>query len=315
MPRLSTFGAASYRAWINEGGGCTPCVNSGYRFPLLIPQPADNYTLTQLGTAQTGPHAWTVDTGYIKYLINGQGKGVFGRGIAGDTSPSLFMLLYDSSGTGNYTYNLHDDCFQPGTPHEMGGVFVDGSLALGGGNEPGGPAGSANGTVRSWQMSDGRIVVLMGNTNAGHAVFQYHSCPGQSIVRMHMSYTNSTSSPHSIKFQRGGDPDFGQYPTNNGRGISPVPATNVVYSIDPGENRSVSVYTPGNGFTVNSSISAMWPVYDPNQVLSGEAPATQGDYSIYNAWDAGTVAPGQTVYVTCFYILGIGLGAFPSYIC
>lgn len=316
MPRMSTFSAASYRAWINQAGGCTPCVNSGYKFPLLIPTSDDGYTLSQLGAAQTGAYGWKIDTGYIKYLINGQGRGIFGKGIAGNTSENLYMLLYDPYGNGNYSYGLHDDCFQPGTPHEMGGVFVDGILAMGGGNEPtSGLAGVANGTVRSWQMRDGRIVVLMGDTNYGHSVFQYHSCPGQSIVRMHMSYTNTTSASHTVKMQRGGDPDFGQFPTNNGRGISPVPAPNVVYSIDPTQNRSVAIYTPGNGFTVNSSIETSWPLYNPNRVLQGASPTETGDYSIYNAWDLGTVAPGQTVYVTCFYIVGIGLTDFPTYIC
>lgn len=315
MPRLSTFSAASYRAWINQMEN--HCANSGYQFPLLIPKAIDNYTLSELGVAQTGAYPWSIDTGYIKYLINGQGRGVFGRGIDGNTSSSLYMLLYDPTGAGNYTYGLHDDCFQPGTPHEMGGVFVDGVFALGGGNEPStNKAGSANGTVRSWQMPDGRIVVLMGNqTNFGHAVFQYYSRPGESIVRMHMSYTNTTTASHTVKMQRGGDPDFGQFPTNNGRGISPVPATNVVYSVDPIQNRTLAIYTPGNGYTVNSSIEDTWPLYNPDRVLLGSAPTAQGDYSIYNAWNIGTVAPGQTVFVTCFYIVGIGLDEFPKYIC
>ena len=315
MPRLATFSAASYRAWLNIQGGECNCLNKGYKFPLLIPKASDGYTLSQLGTAQLGAYPWTIDTGYIKYLINGQGRGVFGKGVLGDTSPSLYMLLYDPTGAGNYTYNLHDDCFQPGTPHEMGAVFVDNVFALGGGNEAPDKVGTANGTVRSWQMSDGRIVVLMGNTAYGHAVFQYYSCPGTSIVRMHMSYTNTTSASHTVKMQRGGDPDFGQFPTTNGRGIAPASPTNVVYSVDPVQNRTLAIYSSGNGYTMNSSIEDNWPLYNPGEVLQGTAPTTSGDYSIYNAWDLGTVAPGQTVFVTCFYIVGVGLTAFPTYFC
>lgn len=314
MPRMSTFSAASYRAWINLQDDCN-CLNAGYKFPLLVPKESDNYTLTQLGTAQTGAYAWTIDTGYIKYLINGQGRGVFGRGVVGDTSSNLYMLLYDPTGNGNYTYSLHDDCFQPGTPHEMGAVFVDNNFALGGGNEAPDKVGFANGTVRSWQMNDGRIVVLMGNNIYGHAVFQYYSCPKTSIVRMHMSYTNTTPVSHSIKMQRGGDPDFGQFPTTNKRGLAPAAATNAVYSVDPIQNRTLVIYTPGNGYTTNSSIESAWPLYDANKVLQGAEPLDQSDYSIYNAWDLGTVAPGQTVYVTCYYVVGIGLTEFPNYFC
>lgn len=314
MPRLATFSAASYRAWIG-GAVNTHCANSGYTFPLLIPQSSDGYTLSQLGTAQIGPYSWSINTGYIKYLINGQGKGVFGKGIVGETSPSLYMLLYDPTGLGNYSYSLHDDCFQPGTPHEMAGIWVDGTLAMGGGNEPGSPAGAANGTVRSWQMSDGRIVVEMGNQNTyGHGVFQYFSYPNESIVRMQMSYTNTTSSSHTVKMQRGGDPDWGQFPTTNGKGINPVPASNVVYATDTIGNRTVSLYTPGNGFTENSAIIADWPLYNPDTVLTGVNDGSSGDFSIYTAWNLGTVNPGQTVYVTCFYIVG-PLSSFPGYIC
>jgi hypothetical protein len=281
---------------------------------LLIPEASDGYTLSQLGTPQLNAYAWDIDTGFIKYLINGQGRGVFGTGEFGDTSPSRYMLLYDPTGTGSYTYDNFDDCFQPGTPHEMGIFKVDNSVLLGGGNEQAGGT-LVNNTVRSWQVSDGRIVVLMGGTTYGHAVFQYFSYPGESMVRMQMSYTNTTATNHTLLAQRGGDCDFDGYPTTNGRGINPVAPNNVAYSI--GEyysNKSVCVYTPGNGFTCNTSIISNWPLYNPNIVLTG-VNARDGDWSAYAAWNLGTVSPGQTVYVTCFYIVGLGLSAFPAYIC
>lgn len=316
MPRVSTFSAASYRQWI--GSNLNPnshCANSGYTFPLLVPNVSDGYTLSQLGTAQTGAHGWHIDTGYIKYLINGQGKGVFGNGTNLATSPTTYMLLYDRTGTSNYTYSYYSDCFQPGCPHEMAGIFVDSVLALGGGNEPGAPAGVANGTVRSWQEPDGRIVVLMGNAATyGHAVFQYFSYPGESIVRMQMSYTNTTSSSHTVQLQRGGDPDWDLFPTYNGRGTAPVPATNTVWSTGQITSNTVSLYAPAASYTTNTSVSAIWPLYNPTPVLAGSN-AGNGDCSIYSAWNVGTVAPGNTIYVNCFYIVGVGLTSFPSYIC
>ena len=316
MPRIATFSAASYRQWVGGLNPNTHCANSGYTFPLLIPSSVDGYTLSQLGTAQLGAHSWNIDTGYIKYLINGQGKGVFGTGVVAPTSPSTYMLLYDNTGQGNYTYGYYDDCFQPGTPHEMCGIFVDGVLALGGGNEPEAPTGVANNTVRSWQMPDGRIVVLMGNASTyGHAVFQYFSYPGESIVRMQMSYTNTTSNSHSVQIQRGGDPDWDEFPTINGQGIIPVPTTNVVYSSGQLTDNTISMYTPGNGYTCNTKVSATWPLYNPTSVLAGGNDGSPADNAIYDAWNIGTVAPGATVYVTCFYIIGVGLSSFPSYIC
>jgi len=313
MSRLATFSADSYRAWLDIPVPNTHCANSGYTFPLLIPSATDGYTLSQLGTAQLGAYSWVLDTGYIKYLINGQGRGVFGTGIYGPTSPSQFMLLYDPTGLGNYSYGLYDDCFQPGTPHEMGIFQVDNAVLLGGGNEQAGGT-LVNNTVRSWQEPDGRIVVLMGGTTYGHAVFQYFSYPGESIVRMQMSYTNTTATSHTLLAQRGGDCDFDQFPTSNGRGISPTAPSNVAFSIGEVSGKSVCVYTPGNGFTCNTSIISAWPLYNPATVLTGQNSGT-GDYSAYTAWDLGTVAPGQTVYVTCFYIVGLGLTAFPTYIC
>lgn len=316
MPRISTFSAASYRQWVGQGNPNTHCANSGYTFPTLIPNVSDGYTLSQLGTAQTGAYSWNIDTGYIKYLINGQGKGVFGTGVAGPTTPSRYMLVFDPTGTGNYIYQDFYDCLQSGSPHEMCGIFVDGVLALGGGNEPGAPTGSANSTVRSWQVSDGRIVVLMGNASTyGHAVFQYFSYPGESIVRMQMSYTNTTSSSHTVQIQRGGDPDWDQYPTYNGQGTLPVPTTNTVWSSGQLSNNTISMYTSGNGYTCNTKVSAAWPLYNPTAVLAGGNDGSPGDYSIYDAWNIGTVAPGATVTVNCYYIIGVGLASFPSYIC
>lgn len=313
MSRLGTFSANSYRAWLDIPVPNTQCANSGYIFPELIPNSSDGYTLSQLGTPQLGSYAWTLDTGYIKYLINGQGRGVFGTGEYGNTSPSRFMLLYDPTGRGMYTYGEYDDCFQSGTPHEMGMFQVDSSVLLGGGNEAAGGV-LVNNTIRSWQMEDGRIVVLMGGTTYGHAVFQYFSYPGESIVRMQMSYTNTTATSHTLFAQRGGDCDFDNFPTINDRGIPPTAPNNVAYSIGQYSNKSVCVYTPGNGFIHNTAIIRDWPLYNPSIVLTGENDGN-GDRAAYAAWNLGTIPSGQTVYVTCFYIVGIGLSAFPTYIC
>lgn len=314
MSRVGTFSAGSYRAWLDPSASDTSCANSGYTFPLLVPDVSDGYTLSQLGTPQLNAYPWEIDTGFIKYLINGQGRGVFGTGEVGDTSPSRYMLLYDPTGTSSYTYSNFDDCFQTGTPHEMGIFEVDNSVLLGGGNEQAGGT-LVNNTVRSWQVSDGRIVVLMGGTTYGHAVFQYFSYPGESMVRMQMSYTNTTATSHTLLAQRGGDCDFDGFPTTNGRGINPVAPNNVAYSAGGyGSGKSVCVYTPGNGFTCNTAIIAAWPLYNPATVLTGVNYGF-GDFSAYNAWNLGTVSPGQTVYVTCFYIVGLGLSAFPAYIC
>lgn len=315
MPRTGTYSAASYRQWIGGAQPVNRCASSGYTFPLLIPNASDGYTLSELGSAQIGSYPWSIDTGYIKYLINGQGKGIFGTGESGSTSPSRYMLLYDPKGNSGYTYNYYDDCFQPGNPHEMGGIWVDGTLALGGGNEPGAPTGVANSTVRSWQLPNGNIVVLMGNTSWGHAVFQYFSYPGESMVRMQMSYTNTTSVSHNITIQRGGDPDWDQFPSYLGRGTPPVPSSNTVYSSAQVTARTISIYNPGNGYFTNTGIPDYWPLYNPNAILAGPNASSYADLSIYSAWNLGTVNPGETVFVNCYYIVEITLTDFPSYIC
>lgn len=277
-------------------------------FTQYIPVAADSYTLNNaLGTpAGTGTTSRSIDSGYVKIQVNGGGRGALGNGFSGSPSSTYYQLLYAPTGGYAYTYGTYDDAFQPGTPHEIVGMYVDNTAYIGGGNETNSNVGTTyNGTTYIWQKLDGTIVVLMGTTTYGHMVVQYYINPlSPKIVRINVSYTNTTSASRSVVGIKGGDVDFGDYTTVNGRGSGSYSSTDLVYSSAQAGGKTLGIYCPGNGYTHNSVISVAFSDYNPNSALNNSAVAGNGDLAIYCAWNFGTVPVGGTVSATCYYVLG-----------
>lgn len=279
----------------------------GDSFLSLIPSASDGYLLSGIqSTRFTGTQPHTIENGFVRAAINGQGVGVLGVGFGGGVSPQPLQLVYDPAGNGNYDYSSFGDAFQPGTPHEMAMFVVDGNISIGGGNE--GNPGNGNSTVYSWKTSETDVIVLLGSASAGgHAVFQYKMHPNKAMLHMKMSYTNTTSSARTVTLQRGGDPDFDDFTTNNFRGYSStVPAENLVYAVGRSTGRTIALATRDT-VQHNSRFTSLWPNYNPNSILSGGLDGSVGDMAMYLAWNFGTVQPGQTVTAYCAYLLGTSI--------
>lgn len=281
----------------------------GNIFTIYTPTAGDSYTLSNtLGSGQTGTTAKSIDSGFVKINVNGNGRGVLGTGSNGTTSSTVYQVLYAINGGSAYTYgDFNDDPFQPGTPHEAGFFYIDGGAATIGGFNDSATSNSFNGTTYIWQLGDNTIVVLLGTTTYGHVVMQYQILPSSPrIVRMHMSYTNTTASNRTVLAQRGGDCDFNNYTTNNFRGYGSYPTTDYVYSSGQSNGKTVGVFCPGNGYTHNCVISSAFTDQNPNNVLNNvsDASGSSGDKAIYCAWNFGTVTPGQTVWGNCYYLFG-----------
>lgn len=271
--------------------------------PLYIPSAGDSYTLSQLGTPNNTMA--TIANGSIRYTVNGgPAMGQLGNG---SISPGI---QFDPTGTGNYG---NDDYIRPGTPHEAYAFLVNDTTYIGGQNNSGGTF--LAGSTTMWDKSTAslnHVICMRGAQANGFVVTQYQTYPNEALIRMKMSYTNTTGSAVTLKAYRGCDPDvgalqYGVYNTTNYRGYSSVPATDIVVAEESQTGKPIALYIPGNGYTHNTAIISTWPSQNLTAMLSGTNNGN-GDYSIYAAWDFGTVADGATVAVCCYYILGTNIG-------
>jgi hypothetical protein len=135
--------------------------------------------------------------------------------------------------------------------------------------------------------------------------------PGEAIIRMKMTYQNTTGSTQNVKMMRGIDPDvdviaYGTYDTNNQRGFGSIPGTDLVYSVGAFSGKPLSLYVPGNGYTHNTSVLSNWPNYNYDEILTGRNDG-DGDFGLVGAWNIGAVANGASASVCCYYICGSNL--------
>jgi hypothetical protein len=329
------------------GGGITPSYSivDGNCFDMtLIPLGSDSYTLSQLGSADvTGSWSSSYANRYfgsdwVRILINGQGRGCTGTGGSGLSSTN-FQLVANTTGNGSFTYSGYNDAFQPGTPHECGFFWSrptspTGTIyTIGGANETSSIGGTnSNGTVRGWTRSTGDAftnntrVILLGNTTAGHVVFQYQIFNGTSgtntsgqVVRMLHQYTNTTGSSRWVSFQRGGDVDFNAYSTTNTR----VSGDLLTHSRGNSNNQTLGVYLPANGTdgisgtpTRTTLISDTFTKFSPETMAAGTGARANGnaDTSIYMAANWGEVLAGETVYACGYYVYGTTVSNMQSQI-
>jgi flagellin len=267
-------------------------------FSSYIPSVTDNYSLSQLGTSSND--SYVIDTGFIKFTLNGEGSGALGNG---GSSPGL---QYDPTGNSNFG---DADYIAPGTPFE-GYKVMSGVHTIGGSNEGSSPEET---TAQIWQVDNltNYYIALQGDTNRGFLTSQYMAKPGESVIRMRMSYTNTTGFDQTVSMVRGLDPDVdsfvgGSSETINTLGANGISTTDLVNAVGPISDKAISLYIPGNGYTHNVAIvpAGQWPEYDPADILSGGPASTNSDDAIQGAWDFGTVTNGQTVIVDAYYICG-----------
>lgn len=281
-------------------------------FPVIIPSAEDNWSLSELGPSAPAGTKYLIENGFIRYTVNGSGTGALGNG---NNNTVRNGLMFDPLGTGNYG---DDDYIQPGSPWEAYAFVIDtvwytengGITTLGGSNSS---FDNYLGTlvvptVKIWQLAPNHVVISTDTPQYGIGICQYLTLPGEPIIRMRMSFTNTTNQRLDLKIARGVDPDvdvfaYGSYFTQNQRGLDFIPETDIATSIGLNSLKPLSIYAPGNGFTHNCSVNSDWPTVNPNVILSGQDDGN-GDYGICAAWDCGTIEPGETREVCCYYICG-----------
>ena len=257
-----------------------------------------------LGSGSTGSVSRLLQTSYLSMLINGQGRGVLGNGAGGGVTNTNYQIVYDPTGTASFNYSGYNDAFQPGTPHELGFFEIGGASGffIGGQNNASTITGlvADNGTVYSWTPPDGSVIVMLGSGGSnGTAIFQYRAT--DRVLRMHMSYFNTTASTKSVRMIRGGDPDLDGYSTNNS-----ILGTTKVSGTGTTTGKTIGIYCPGNGFTTNTGIISGWGTNNPMDTVLSGTNAGNGDNAIYAAVNVGNVNAGQSVGLNVYYTFGVG---------
>lgn len=271
--------------------------------PLYIPSSGDSYTLSELGTAANTMA--TISNGFIQYTVNGgPAKGQIGNGT---TSPGI---KFDPNGGGNYG---NDDYVSPGTPYEAYGFQVNsgsGNVWIGGVNSDHN-TDFLPGNTTMWDLSSGstkHIVCMRGNEANGFVVTQYMTKDVEPVIRIKMSYTNTTGNSATVKCFRGCDPDVGAiqynvYNTLNYRGYGSISSSDIVVAQETNTNKPFALYANGNGYTHTTAILSSWPTLNISAMLAGTDDGN-GDHAMFMAWDFGSILNGSTVNVCCYYIIG-----------
>lgn len=275
----------------------------GSVMPTYIPTSGDSYALSsELGAADNT--SALISNGFIQYTINGGPA----KGQLGDGS-SQPCLKFDSTGAGSYG----EDYIVDGTAYEGYGFYINGTTWIGGDNSNSNNSTMLAGSTTMWNKSSGSIkhvICKRGDSTNGFVVVQYMTRGVEPMIRIKMSYTNTTGSSATVKCFRGFDPDLGGanvYDTNNYRGYRSTSANDIVVAEDQTAKTPVVIYAPGDSYTHNTAIISTWPTLDIAAMLSGTDNGN-GDRAIFAAWDLGTVAAGDTVSVNCYYVLGSNMG-------
>jgi hypothetical protein len=278
-------------------------------FDLIIPVSADNYTLSQLGTPLGSNLVFQNNT--IIYTVNGT-HGALG---VGNNSPGL---QYDPAGVGNYGGT---DYIAPGTPWEAYAFYVNNSYFISGANaqQPGGQT-----ATKIWQVDPNYAVTLKGSVATGFVTCHYRTLGTEPIIRMLMSYTNSTGSDVTVTAMRAMDCDIDSFvynssSSNNQRGFGAISPQEIVYSIGPQSTKAVSLYLPPISdiydetttilepvavpYVTNTAVISGWPTYNIASILAGTNDGN-GDYAMLGAWNIGTVKPNKTVLLYCYWVCG-----------
>jgi hypothetical protein len=252
-------------------------------FPIYIPAADNSYNpISNLGSILSSQ---TISNSFISGRINSQG--------------AFSTIRFDPTGTSNYG---REDYVDPGFPWEGYSFNVSGRGVIGGGNAL--SPSNLSTTVRN--VGSNYIATITGNTSIGHLITQTRIIENEPLIRMQMSYTNTTGSAVSVKAMRALDPDQGigqglGFATQNFRGSGAISKNDIVFAFSGTEG--MAVYVPGNGYTHNTGIVSSWPSFNPDLYLT-ETPNVTADWAVGGAWNFGTILPDSTVTVCCYYIFG-----------
>lgn len=232
---------------------------------------------------------------YVRAGVN-EITGTMGSG--GNTSPGL---LYDSTGTG--TFNTGYDYLTPGSPFEGFTVKVDGTQYRN--NNAGNQAqitGAWTGTpTSSSAVWDGGVTGVFGLRNT------YSLPSGQQYIGIQTRIT-VTNPVAALYFARYIDPDAraaagDSSVTDNVRGYSGIPATNVIFSEALASRYALGLYSSQVG-GVNTGPSNTWSTDPSTYYTGGSYTVGQGDHTIGIAFYSSGLSAGDIVTYNYAYIFG-----------
>lgn len=232
---------------------------------------------------------------YVKSGVN-QTTGTLGSG--GNTNPGL---QYDSTGTG--TFNSAYDYLTPGSPFEGFTVKVDGTSYR---NNNAGNLAQIAGTwvgtpTSSSAVWDGSVSGVFGLRNT------YSLASGQQYIGIQTRIT-VVNPVANLYFARYIDPDAraaagDSSVTDNVRGYSGIPATNVVFSEALSSRYALGLYT--SQFTgTNTGPSNTWSTDPATYYSGGSYTVGQGDHTIGIAFYSAGLSAGDIVTYNYAYIFG-----------
>ena len=225
---------------------------------------------------------------YVKAGVN-ETTGTLGSG--GNTSPGL---LYDSTGTG--TFNTSYDYLTPGSPFEGFTVKQDGTSYM---NNNSGNMAQITGAWVGTPSSSG-AVWEGGVAGAFNLRNTYSLATGQQYIGI-QTRIEALVATTDLYFARYIDPDAraaagDSSATDNVRGYSGIPGTNVIFSEALSSRYALGLYT-SQSTGVNTGPSAGWST-DPSTYYAG------GDY---------TVGTGDHTIGIAFYSSGLSIGDIVTY--
>lgn len=225
---------------------------------------------------------------YVKAGVN-ETTGTLGSG--GNTSPGL---LYDSTGTG--TFNTSYDYLTPGSPFEGFTVKLDGIQYR---NNNAGNYAQITGAWVGTPTSSG-AVWEGGVAGAFNLRNTYSLATGQQYIGI-QTRIETLIATTDLYFARYIDPDAraaagDSSATDNVRGYSGIPGTNVIFSEALSSRYALGLYS-SQSTGVNTGPSAGWST-DPSTYYSG------GDY---------TVGTGDHTIGIAFYSSGLSIGDIVTY--
>lgn len=296
-------------------------------FPLFIPSAGNNYNpfigypgavdKTLIGSGST-----TVQTRFLKYRINNnegisisstqQCVGCIGNSTSGPG------ILFDPTGASNYGLA---DYISPGCPWEGYSLVTKDLDTLSRNVIAAANIGSnsyANCTfapdrAQTWLVGDNHYASILGRVDQGYAITQTKAFPDEPIIRMSISYTNTTTKRKLAWSMRGLDPDQdryagGSFNTTNKRGYADLPKETIVYAQGVKEGGEIiAIVNPGNGFKHNTAIISYWPTmcYSADSWMDTSAVEGNYDWATCGFTEYGVVEPGATVTSCIYYVFGL----------
>ena len=223
---------------------------------------------------------------------------------------SLSNFKFDPTNSGTFLgrFDETEDFVFPGSPWEGYGVLAGGNLISAGNNT----YYNYYSVGKLYKINNNHVASIIGSTNNGYVITQLMVKDEEPIVRMQISYSNTTGSNQTVKAMRSVDPDQDRpttFDTYNRYGLLDViDVKDIVTAEGTSRNKDMALYSNGDGITHNTYVDPDWPNLNVYATLSNSNYINNyADDALTIGFDFGLVAAGETVAVGLYYVVGVGL--------